>query len=333
MRQDRPWVAVLCGALVVLHVLTASPSAEAQDPGKIHRIGVLDTTSAFMNASNLQAFKQGLHELGYIEGQNLVIEYRSADGRAERFSGLAAELVRLKVDLIATRGTPAVLAAQKASKETPVVMLAIGEPLGVGAVASLARPGGNVTGLSAFVGELQAKRLELLRESVSGVARVAAILNMGNPSEPPQWNAVEAAAQRLGIQARLLDVRKAEDLVPAFEAAARQQVNAVVVGMDGVMHANRPVITQLATKYRLPTIYGSKEFVEDGGLMSYGVSYPHLYRRAATFVDKILRGAKPGDLPVEQPTTFELVINVRVATTLGLHIAPSMLLRADKVIR
>jgi putative ABC transport system substrate-binding protein len=332
MRRERSWIAALRGALVTLSVL-AAPGALAQDSGKIYRIGVLDTTAAAVNAANVQAFKQGLHELGYVEGRNLVVEYRSADGRAERFPELAAELVRLKVDLIATRGTPAVLAAQKASKVTPVVMMAIGEPLGVGVVASLARPGGNVTGLSAFVAELQVKRLELLRESVSSVIRVAAVFNMGNPSEPPQWKAIEAAAHQLDIQARLLDVRKAEDLVPAFEAAARQHVNAVVVGMDGVMHANRRVIAQLATKHRLPAIYGSREFAEDGGLMSYGVSYPDLYRRAATFVDKIFKGARPGDLPVEQPTTFELVINLRTATALGLHIAPSLLLRADRVIR
>jgi putative ABC transport system substrate-binding protein len=286
-----------------------------------------------MNAPNLQAFKHGLHELGYTEGRNLVIEYRSAEGRAERFPALAAELVRLKVDLIATRGTPAVLAAQKASSTTPVVMMAIGEPLDVGVVAQLARPEGNVTGLSAFVGELQVKRFELLREMVPGVARIAAIFNMGNPSEPPQWNAVQAAARTLGIQAQLLDVRKAEDLAAAFDTAARQRANAVLVGMDGVMHANRRVITELATKHRLPSIHGSKEFAEDGGLISYGVSYPHLYRRAATFVDKIFKGARPGDLPVEQPTTFELVINLRTATMLGLSIAPSMLLRADQVIQ
>jgi putative ABC transport system substrate-binding protein len=212
-------------------------------------------------------------------------------------------------------------------------MMAIGEPLGVGVVASLARPGGNVTGLSAFVGELQAKRLELLREVVPGVARIAAVFNLGNPSEPPQWSAVQAAAQSLGIQAQVLDVRKTEDLPPAFDAATRQRANAVVVGMDGVIHANRLALAQLAAKHRLPTIYGSKEFAEAGGLISYGVSYPNLYRRAATFVDKIFKGAKPGDLPVEQPTTFELVINLRTATTLGLSIAPSILLRADHMIQ
>jgi putative ABC transport system substrate-binding protein len=330
MTRVGPRIVALASALIML---SASLGAKAQPSAKTYRIGILEPTSVAMNASNLEAFKQGLRELGYIEGRNLVLEYRSADGRAERFPDLATELVRLRVDLIATRGTPAVLAAKRASDAIPVVMLAIGEPLGVGVVATLAKPGGNVTGLSAFVAELQAKRLELLHEIVPGVARIAAVFNMGNPSEPPQWRAVEAAAQSRRIQARLLDVRRAEDIAAAFEGAAQQRADGVVVGMDGVMQANRRLITQLAAKYRLPAIYGSQDFAEAGGLISYGVNYPHLYRRAAVFVDKIFRGAKPGDLPVEQPTTFELVINLKTATTLSLSIPSATLLRADHVIR
>ncbi|MGH7346886.1 MAG: ABC transporter substrate-binding protein [Candidatus Rokuibacteriota bacterium] len=330
MRRRRASIATITAALAMLG---ASLVVDAQQSAKTYRIGVLETTSAALSAPNLEAFKHGLQELGYIEGRNLFLEYRFAEGRAERFPEFATELVRLRVDLMATRGTPAALAAQKASGAIPVVMLAIGEPLGVGVVASLARPGGNVTGLSAFVGELQAKRLEVLREIVSRVARIAAVFNMGNPSEPPQWKAVAAAALRLGARAQLLDVRKAEDLAPALEAAAKQRVDALVVGMDGVTQANRRAIVELAAKHRLPAVYGSKEFVDDGGLISYGVSYPHLYRRAATLVDKIFKGAKPGDLPVEQPTTFELVINLKTSTALGLSIPPSMLHRADRVIQ
>jgi putative ABC transport system substrate-binding protein len=314
-------------------MLGAPLPVDAQPSAKIYRIGVLETTSAVLSAPNLQAFKQGLQELGYIEGRNLFFEYRFAEGRAERFPEFATELVRLRVDLIATRGTPAALAAQKASGATPVVMLAIGEPLGHGVVASLARPGGNVTGMSAVIGELQVKRLEVLREIVSGGARIAALFNMGNPSDVSAWKEVEAAALRLGARAQLLDVRKAEDLAPALEAAARQRVDALVVGLDTVTQANRRAIVELAAKHRLPAVYGSKEFVDDGGLISYGVSYSHLYRRAATLADKIFKGTKPGDLPVEQPTTFEMVINLKTATALGLSIPRPMLLRADRVIQ
>ena len=308
-------------------------AARAQQAGKAYRIGMVETISAELNAANLAAFRRGLQELGYIEGRNLVLDYRSADGDASRFPALATELVRLQVDVLVTRGTPAALAAKNAAGSIPVVMAAIGEPLGLGIVANLARPGGNVTGLSAFATELSGKRVELLREMLPGIKRIAALLNMGNPLFPPQWKEIETAARSLGIEPQLLDVRKSEEIGPLFDAAIISRADALVVGADGVTQANLQSITELATKHRLPTMYPSREFVDAGGLISYGVSYPHLYYRASAFVDKIFRGAKPGDLPVEQPTKLELVINLKTAEALGLTIPPLFLFRADEVIR
>jgi len=324
----------LIGLAVVLAVgLTLAPLAgEAQEPGKIYRIGMLETTSMALNAANLDAFRQGLRELGYVEGRNFMIEYRSADGRRERFPELATELVRLKVDVILTRGTPAVMAAKNATGTIPVVMAASGDPLLSGVVAGLARPGGNVTGLSAIVVEVTGKRLQLLREVVPGVSRIAVLFDMGNPNNALQWKETEIAAPSLGVQPQLLDVRKPGDFGGAFDAAIRQRAGAMVVGIDALTQANHRSIIDLAAKHRLPAIYASREFVDAGGLVAYGVSYPHLYHRAASFVDKILKGAKPADLPVEQPTKFELVINLKTAKALGLMIPQTILLQADHVI-
>ncbi|PYM69781.1 MAG: ABC transporter substrate-binding protein, partial [Candidatus Rokuibacteriota bacterium] len=260
-----------------------------------------------------------------------VIEYRSADGRDERFPSLAAELVRLKVDLILTRGTSAALAAKNATGTIPVVITGVGDPVGQGVVASLARPGANVTGLSTLVTEIYAKRVGLLKELVPGAVRLAALINMSNPASPPQWKEVERATRSLGLQAQLLDVRKPEDLGPAFDGAIRQRADALVVGLETLTQANQRVIVDLAAKHRLPAIYASMEFA--GGLVVYGVNYPDQYRHAASFADRIFKGAKPADLPVEQPTKFELVINTRTAKALGLTIPPSLLLRADQVIQ
>jgi putative tryptophan/tyrosine transport system substrate-binding protein len=320
------------GALTV-SPLAAPLVAEAQQAGKVHHIGMLETTSMVLNAANLEAFRQGLRELGYFEGRNYIIEYRSADGRRERFPDLAAELVRLKVDVILTRGTPAVMAAKSATGTIPVVMAASGDPVLSGVVASLARPGGNVTGLSATVVEVSGKRLELLREVVPGVSRVAVLFNMSNPNDALQWKETEVAGSSLRVQLQLLDVRKPGDLGEAFDAAIKQRAGALVVGIDALTWANHRPIVDLAAKHRLPAIYAAREFVEAGGLIAYGVSYPHLYRRAASFVDKILKGAKPADLPVEQPTKFELVINLKTAKALGLTLQPSLLQRADEVIQ
>jgi putative ABC transport system substrate-binding protein len=324
----RAFLGTLAGGL-----LAAPLVSEAQQAGKIYRIGVLEPTSMALNAANLDAFRQGLRELGYVEGHNLMIEYRSADGRSERFPDLAAELVRLKVDVIMTRGTPAVLAAKNATGTIPVVMAASGDPVLSGVVASLARPGGNVTGLSAIVGEISGKRLELIREVVPGVSRVAALFNMSNPIDALQWKETESAAPSLRVQLQLLDVRKPGDLAGAFDAAVKQRAGALVVGLDALTWANHRPIVGLAAKHRLPAMYGGREFVDAGGLIAYGVSYPHLYHRAASFVDKIFKGAKPADLPVEQPTKFELVINLKTAKALGLTIPQSVLGRADEVIQ
>ena len=312
--------------------LTAPLASFAQQVKKVYRIGVLETTSTVLNAANIDAFRQGLRELGYVEGQNLEIVYQASDGHDERFPSLAAELVRLKVDLILTRGTPAVVAAKNATRTIPVVMTASGDPVGSGLILSLARPGGNVTGLSTAITELYAKRVELLRELLPKLERVAAFFNMGNVSIPPQWRVVEASARSLGVEPQLLDVRRREDLERAFDTAAKQRADALVVGLDGVTQANLQLIVDLAAKQRLPAIYASREFVDAGGLITYGVSYPQLYRQAATFVNKILKGAKPTDLPVELPTVFELVINMKTAKALGIKIPNSILARADKVI-
>jgi putative ABC transport system substrate-binding protein len=325
--ERRRFIEVIAGGFVA-----APLAAEAQQARKVYRIGMLETRSPELNAANVDAFRQGLWELGYKEGQNLEIVYRSSDGRDERFPGLAGELVRLKVDLILTRGTPAALAAKSATGAIPVVMAASGDPVGSGIVKSLASPGGNVTGLSSGITESYPKRVQLLGELLPGLKRIAAILNMGNPVIPPQWRIVEASARSLGIEAQLLDVRRPEDLRGAFAAAAKQRAEALVVGLDGVTQANLQPIAELAAKHRLPSIYPAKDYANVGGLMTYGSSDFHMYHRAATFVGKILKGGKPGDLPVEQPTKWEFVINLKTAKALGLTIPPSVLGRADQVI-
>ena len=317
--------------LLGLCALLPLPRAVAQKP-RVWRIGVLETTSMSLNAANFDALRKGLRSLGYTEGQNLVFDYRSAEGRAERFAELANELVKSQVDLIVTRGTPAVFAASKATTTIPIVMAAIGEPPGQGIVATLARPGGNVTGLSAFVTELTGKRVEVLREAVPKLSRIATLFNMGNPLFLAQWKETQVATQSLGMQAQLLDVRKAEELEPAFLQAAKQRADGLIVGIDVFTQANRKLIVELCVKHRLPAVYASREFAEAGGLLSYGVSYPDLYYRAATMVHKIFLGAKPSDLPVEQPTKYELVINRKAAGSLGLTLPASLLLRADEVL-
>ena len=319
--------------VLALLVFGAVPlAAKAQPRGKVYRIGVLDTTPAALNALNMNAFRQGLREVGYVEGQNLEIVYRASDGRNERFPDLASELVRLKVDLILTRGTPAAAAAKSATRTIPVVMAASGNPVDAGLIASLARPGGNVTGLSAQMADAYEKRLELLKELLPHLKRIAALCNMSNPAIPSEWKVVEASARSLGVEPQLLDVRRSEELGRAFDAAAEQRADALVVWLDGLLLANRQPIIERAAKQRLPAIYASVEFVEAGGLISYGVSYPHLYRKAATYVDRIFKGANPAALPIEQPTHFELAINLRTAKALGITVPRSLLQRADKVI-
>jgi putative ABC transport system substrate-binding protein len=296
------------------------------------RIGMLETIPPQANAANFDALRKGLRELGYDEGRSLIIEYRSADGRAERFPALAAELVRLNVDAIVTRGTPSALAARNATRTIPIVMASVGDVIGTGLAVSLARPGGNVTGLTAINTDTEGKRLELLKEMVPGLARIAALYNMGNPTFALRWKEVELAARALGTESQLLDVRKPEDIAPAFAAATAQRAGALLTSVDALIQANQRTILELAAKHRLPAIYPTREFVENGGLMAYGVSYPELYRRAATYIDKIFKGARPADLPIEQPTKFELVINLKAAKALGLTVPPTLLGRADEVI-
>lgn len=316
--------------LALIALGSAPLGSFAQQPGKVWRIGMLETLSIAQNAANLNAFLKGMQELGYVEGRSFVIDYRSADGRAERFPDLATELVRAKVDLIVARGTPATQAAKETAGTIPVVTTAIGEPQLF--VASLARPGGKVTGLSSVTTEISAKRVELVREMVPGVARIAVLMNMGNAALPPQWKETEVAARSLGVQVQLFDVRRAEDLGPAFEAAVKFRANALVVGQDGLAQANGKRLVELSIKHRLPAIFPANEYVEQGGLIGYGVNYPDLYRRAASYVDKIMKGAKPGDLPMELPTKFDLLINRTAAKALGITVPPALLARADRVI-
>jgi putative ABC transport system substrate-binding protein len=307
-------------------------AARAQQTERMRRIGVLETVSVTLNAANYDALRQGLRELGYVEGRNLVIEYRSADGRAGSFPELATELVRRDVDLIITRGTPAALAAKNVTATIPVIMAASGDPVGTHLVASLARPGGNLTGLSSIVSDLYGKRVELLKEMVPAAAVIAGFFNQSNPATPPEWKETEMATRSLGLRSLLFDVRNEDDIRRAFDAAYRESGVALVIQPDGVLQQHRGRITQLAAKHRLPAIYAAPEFIDAGGLAFYGVSYPDLYRRAATYVDRIFKGAKPADLPIEQPTRFELVINRKTANALGLEVPPTLLARADEVI-
>ncbi len=301
----------------------------AQHTPKTFRIGIVEPISAELNSANLAAFRRGLHELGYVEGRNLVLEYRSADGDASRFPRLISELISLEVDLLVTRGTPAALAAKQATSTIPVVMASLGEPLLV--VASLSRPGGNITGLSAVQSDLDAKRIELLQEIAPAISRIASFLNMSNPITIAQLTELERAAQAKGLRFRLFDVRSREDIERAFGALNRAS-DAISVGLDAVTQQHRDLIAQLAATYRLPVIYHGREFVEAGGLISYAPAFTDIYRRAATYVDKILKGAKPADLPVEQPTKFEMVINLKTARALNVPIPPTLLARADEVI-
>ncbi|MFL5069714.1 MAG: ABC transporter substrate-binding protein [Xanthobacteraceae bacterium] len=307
-------------------------SLNAQQAGKVWRIGMLELSALPLNRANVDAFREGLRELGYVEGQNLIIEYRSAEGRTELFTTLAAELVRLKVDLIVTRGTPAALSAKQVTSAIPVVMAASGEPVGTGVVAGLARPGGNVTGLSAFTVELTSKRLEVLSEAVVGIKRIAFLHNRNNPAASRQWKELQRAAHSLGVAPQFFDVHKPDDLEPAFDAASEQRSDAFIVANDTVTLANPRQVVELAVKHRVPAMYNARDFVDAGGLMALAVSFPDLYRRAAAFVGKIIKGAKPADLPVEQPTKFELVINLKAAKAIGLEIPPTLLARADEVI-
>jgi putative ABC transport system substrate-binding protein len=312
--------------------LAAPLAAEAQQAGKVYRVAFLGNSSAALEANLVGPFREGLRELGYVEGQNIVIEYRWAEGEYERFPALIAELAALNVDVIVTAGTPAALAVKRTAPSIPLVMAAVGDPIGVGLVASLARPGGNVTGLSAIAPELEGKRLELLGEVVPKLSHIAVLWNPDNPFLAASLKETRAAAQELGIKAQLVGVRIAEEFPAAFAAIVRERPGALLVLADRIFLHNRERIVDFEAKHRLPGVYPYRELVEAGGLMSFGPSYPGMHRRAAHYVDKILKGSKPADLPVEQPATFELIINFKTAKALGLTIPPSLLARADQVI-
>jgi putative ABC transport system substrate-binding protein len=335
--ERRQFIEVIAGSLLALPL-----AAEAQQAGKMYRIGFLSPSSPSdperlaspFGERGVAAFRQGLRDLGYVEGQNIAIEYRWAEGRFERLPDLAAELVRLKVDIIVSVVTQATLAAKNATGTIPIVLVAAGDPLGSGLVASLARPGGNVTGPSAMYADLAGKQLELLKGTVPKVSRVAVLWNPANAVWQAQMlRQTEIAARALGLQVQLLEARGPDELEGAFAAMTRERASALLVQVDVIfaLHARR--IADLAAKRRVPAMYGSKEHVEAGGLMSYAPNALDLFRRAATYVDKILKGAKPADLPVEQPTKFDLVINLKTARALGLTIPPSVLGRADEVIQ
>jgi putative ABC transport system substrate-binding protein len=315
--------------LAVLFIASAR-FTQAQQPEKVSRIGFLSSGSLASSAPLAEAFREGLRELGYLEGKTINIEYRYAEGRLERLPGLAADLVRLKVDTIVTGGRPSTRAGKQATSTIPIVMAAAGNPVGNGFVASLARPGGNITGLTTIRQDLTGKRLELLQEAVSKISRVAVLWG---PPAASNLKMTEVAAQSLGLELQSLEVRNPGDLEGAFQAATKERAQALVALRNPVIFNERKRIAEQAIKSRLPAICDDREFVEAGGLMSYGTNIADLYRRAATYVDKILKGAKPADLPVEQPMKFELIINLKTAKQIGHTIPPNVLARADKLIR
>jgi putative ABC transport system substrate-binding protein len=323
--------AVGCIVTLTLSLLAAPLAAEAQQVGRIPRIGLLWSGASLDPYA--QAFRQGLQELGYVEGKSIVLEDRSAEGRPDRLPTLVAELVRLQVDVILTAESETIRAAWQATKTIPIVMATSGDPVGLGVVASLAHPGGNVTGLSSISTELAGKRLELLKGLVPDVTRVAFVWNPDNPVQALMFTETEVAARSLEVPLQSLKVRGPSELDDAFSAMTKERAGALIVVVDLMLFAHMRRIADLAVASRLPAIAQRKEFAEAGGLMTYGPSYSDMFRRAATYVDKILKGAKPANLPVEQPTKFELVLNLKTAEALGLTIPPRVLFQADEVIR
>jgi putative ABC transport system substrate-binding protein len=308
-------------------------AARAQQPAaKVPRIGFLGNSTADLEANLVGPFRDGLRALGYEEGRNIVIEYRWAEGEYERFPALIAELVASNVDVIVTAGTPASLAVKKATTTIPLVMVAVGDPVATGLVASLARPGGNITGLTSISSEMEGKRLELLREVVPKVSHIAVLWNAASPIQVIEEGEVRAAARVLGIKMLSLGVRTREEIDDALATIIRERPDALLVLADRLFLHHRTRIMDFAAQERLPGVHAYRELVEAGGLMSYGPSYADMHRRAAAYVDKILKGAKPADLPVERPVKFELVVNLKAATELGLDVPPTLLGRADEVI-
>jgi putative ABC transport system substrate-binding protein len=323
---------ILVWLLVIFFVANISV-AQAQQPTKIPRIGRLAIASQSAESARNEAFRQGLRALGYVEGKNIVIEWRYAEGKSDRLPALAAELVRLKVDIIVTGGASSTRAAKEATSTIPIVMTNEADPVGTGFVASLARPGGNITGLSTLSPELSGKQLELLKETVPRLSRVAVLGTSTIPGYAQTLKEIELAAGVLKVKLQYLDVLDSKDVDAAFRAASQGRAGALLVLQSGVLISQRTQIVELAIKNRLPAIYPRSDYMEDGGLMTYSTSLTDLDRRAATFVDKILKGRTPADLPVEQPMKFEFIVNLKAAKAIGLTIPPNVLVRADKVIR
>ena len=321
--------AVGCIVTLLLSLLAVPRAAAAPPTGQVWRIGYLEAGAGRID----EAFRQGLRDLGYVEGQNIVIEYRQADNQLDRLPALAAELVRLPVDVLVTAGENAARAAQHATRTIPIVLAAGSDPVGLGLVASLAHPGGNLTGLSLMSVELEGKRLELLKEAVPTASRVGVLFNPASTNAVHLWRETERAARSLGVQLHALEVRQADELEPAFATATSVGVGALIVWRNFLNETHRSRILQLAAQRRLPVMSDGREFVDDGGLMSYGPSVSDSFRRAATYVDKLLKGAQPADVPIEQPTKFELVINLKTAKALGLTLPPTLLFQAAAVIR
>jgi len=322
---------IVCVVFGVL-LLAWGSLADAQQPKKVPRIGYLSASSASSISSRVEALRQGLRELGYVEGKNIVIEQRYAEGKPDRLSALVAELVRLKVDVIVSAGPLTTRAAKEATSTVPIVMAQDNDPVGSGFVASLARPGGNITGLSTLAPELTGKQLELLKEIVPGLARVA-VFGSSTPGTLQRLREAELAAGAIGVKVQYLDIQSPKDIEIVFRAASKGHADAILVLGGAAVISHRTQVVELAVKNRLPAAYNFQEFVEAGGLMSYSASVYDLSRRAATYVDKILKGAKPADLPVEQPKKFEFIVNLKAAKQIDLTIPPNVLARADKVIR
>ncbi len=314
-------------------LLALSFSADAQQPAKIPRIGLLSPFSPSATAGWHQAFRQGLRDLGWVEGKNISIEYRYAEGKSDRLPDLAADLVRLKVDIIVASVNTDALAAKNATRAIPIVVASAGDPVAIGLVESLARPGGNITGLSQISPELAGKRLELLKEIVPKLSRVAVLWNPKGTTSPLAWKEIQLPARELGVQLHSLEVQSPNEFEKAFQEATRARAGALAIMPDPLFAGNLKRIAELAAKSRLPSIFHLSEFVESGGLVAYGPDRSDQFRRAATYVDKILKGTKPADLPVEQPMKFEFVINLKTAKQIGLTIPPEVLFRATKVIK
>lgn len=319
----------IAGALA----LASAPLAAQEKPGpKVYRLGMLESVPIVAASQNLGEFHKGMRELGYEEGRTYVVLYRASDGRAERFAALAAELAKQNIDLFLTRGTPAAIAARDTQSGIPVVATAIADPIEAKLVSTLEAPGGNVTGLTSQVSELAAKRMELLKAVAPSITRVGALTNPENPASLAGWKVVEAAAPELKLKAEMIDVREPESLEASLDAALKNGVDGLLVGLETLAQARPNQIVEFAARVRIPSAYAARNFVEAGGLLSYGVSYPNLYYRAAAYVDKVLKGAKPAELPMERPTKFELIINRKTAQALKIAIPPDLFLRSDEVI-